>query len=80
MKHIKLLYLFLLISWSSLPLQAADYLLQSPNGKLTVEIETKGQLSYTLKHNSQTLLDKSPIGLLLEDKILGEDINKPHKT
>ena len=42
MKHIKLLYLFLLISWSSLPLQAADYLLQSPNGKLTVEIETKG--------------------------------------
>ena len=74
MKHIKLLYLFLLISWSSLPLQAADYLLQSPNGKLTVEIETKGQLSYTLKHNSQTLLDKSPIGLLLEDKILGEDI------
>lgn len=73
MKHFKLLYLFLLVSWSSLPLQAADHLLQSPNGKLTVEIDAEGQLSYTLKHNNQILLDKSPIGLVLEGKILGEN-------
>lgn len=73
MRPIKLFCLLLLVSWSSLPLQAADHLLQSPNGKLTVEIDAKGQLSYTLKHNNQILLDKSPIGLILEEKVLGEN-------
>lgn len=73
MRPIKLFCLLLLVSWSSLPLQATDHLLQSPNGKLTVEIDAKGQLSYTLKHNNQILLDKSPIGLVLEGQVLGEN-------
>ena len=72
MKNIKSLYL-LLVGLVCLPLQAADHFLKSPDGKLLVEIGTDGQLSYTIKRDGQVLLDNSPIGLVLEDKILGED-------
>ena len=72
MKHIKSLFLFSLVSMVCLPLWA-DHLLKSPNGKLVVEIETEGQLSYTLKHSNQVILEKSPIGLILENKTLGEN-------
>lgn len=74
MRHTKLFFLFLLVSWVCLPLQATGHLLKSPDGKLVVEIGTEGRLFYTLKHNNQLLLDKSPIGLILEEKTLGENV------
>ena len=33
-----------------------------------------GQLAYALKHKGKILLDKSPIGLVLEDRTLGENV------
>lgn len=59
-----------------LPIKAAGQLLtlNSPDGKLVVTILTKGQLSYSVEHNGQVLLEKSPIGLVLEDRTLGEDV------
>lgn len=74
MKHTKLLFLFLVVSLVCLPSQAAGHFLKSPDGKLVIEIGTEGLLSYTLKHNNQLLLDKSPIGLVLEDRTLGENM------
>lgn len=76
MNHIKLLYLCLLVSMVCLPLQAADrtLVLKSPDGNLEVEIKAGEQLTYSLKHKKQLLLDKSPIGLVLEDKTLGKDV------
>lgn len=76
MKSIKLYCLFSLLIWGYLPMKAADrYLvLKSPNGNLEVTIWTEGQLSYAIKHNRQILLDKSPVGLVIEDKTLGKDV------
>lgn len=74
MRNIKSLYLCLLVALVCLPLEAADHLLKSPDGKLIVEIGTDGQLTYALKRDGQLLLDKSPIGLVLEDKVLGENV------
>lgn len=56
-----------------LPLQAAErhLTLKSPNGKLEIEVFTDGQLSYAIKRNNELLLEKSPIGLVLENKTLG---------
>lgn len=67
---------FLLIGWGFLPLQAADGILtlKSPNGNLEVNVCTKGQLSYMVRHKGQILLDQSPIGLVLENKTLGEQV------
>ncbi|MCM1612924.1 glycoside hydrolase family 97 protein [Phocaeicola massiliensis] len=45
--------------------------LKSPNGNLELNIYTNGQLAYSLKHNNRVLLDKSPIGLVLDDRTLG---------
>lgn len=73
MKNIKS-FCLVLMGLISLPLQAADLSLKSPNGKLSVEIGTDGQLSYSIRHNGQVLLDKSPIGLVLDDKVLGENV------
>ncbi|WP_455640328.1 glycoside hydrolase family 97 protein [Parabacteroides sp.] len=50
-----------------------EYTLKSPNGKLVATITVDQQLSYSLSHNGQLLLDKSAIALLLEDKVLGQD-------
>ena len=69
MKNIESLCLSL-VGLVCLPLQAADHFLKSPDGKLLVEIGTDGQLSYTIERDGQVLLDNSPIGLVLEDKIL----------
>lgn len=64
---------FFMISLVCLPSQAAgQYLtLKSPNGRLEINIFTEGQLSYNLKHNNRVLLDKSPIGIVLEERTLG---------
>lgn len=76
MKSIKLSFLFLLLCLSSLHTQAAErqLILKSPNGNLEVNILTDGRLAYTVKHKGQLLLDKSPIGLVLEDRTLGEQM------
>ena len=75
MKHIKLYLIVGLLASICLPVQADRYVtLKSPNERLEVKIWTEGQLAYALSHNGQILLDKSPIGLILEDKTLGEDV------
>ncbi|EOS15079.1 glycoside hydrolase family 97 protein [Phocaeicola sartorii] len=74
MTNIKSLCLCLLVALVCLPLGAADHLLKSPDGKLVVEIDTEGQLKYALKREGQLLLDKSLIGLVLEDRVLGENV------
>lgn len=76
MKHIGLIFTFIWVVIVSLPLRAADrdLVLKSPDGSLEVIIWTDGQLSYSVKHNNRVLLDKSPIGLVLENKTLGEQV------
>lgn len=76
MKHsilYKKLYSLFMIALVCLPLQATGQpiALKSPDGKLELNIFTEGQLAYSLKHNNQLLLDKSPIGLVLENQTLG---------
>lgn len=65
---------FLAICVNLFSLQAEDYQLKSPNGKLVMEITTDNQLSYDLRYNEKLLLERSPIGLILEDKIIGENV------
>ena len=74
MTSIKSFCLCLLLALVCLPLGEADHLLKSPDGKLVVEIDTEGQLKYALKREGQLLLDKSLIGLVLEDRVLGENV------
>lgn len=76
MKHMRLLFIFLGISLTGLSLRASDryQVLKSPDGKLEVNIRTEGQLAYAVKGNGRVLLDESPIGLVLADRILGEDV------
>lgn len=76
MKITKFYCLFSVLIWVCLPMKAAGrYLtLKSPNGRLEVAIRTEGQLSYAVKHNGRVLLDESPVGLVLEDRALGENV------
>lgn len=50
------------------------YRLNSPDGELNINICIGEKLSYDLSCNGKLLLSKSPIGLVLEDKVLGEDV------
>ncbi len=77
-----------------LSLQAADKVLRlnSPNGKLEVGISVGDQLTYSIQCGDRLLLDKSAIGMTLENETLGtkarvnsaktrtvtEDIVSPH--
>lgn len=71
----KLNLFFLICGWFvCLPIvRAADksYSLKSPNGKLEVKVSTGEELFYSVKLGERVLLDKSPIGLVLEDGTLG---------
>ena len=55
--------------------QAAERVweLKSPDGKLEVKVWTDGQLSYALHRDGQVLVDKSPVGLVFSDGVLGEN-------
>ena len=44
-----------------------NYELKSPDGKLVVTVEAGEELNYSLSHESDKLLDKSPLGMYLED-------------
>ena len=78
MKHIVLYFIFGLLGCvcclSSAWAADRPLVLKSPGGNLEVEIITEGQLAYALKHKGKILLDKSPIGLVLEDRTLGENV------
>ncbi len=78
MKHIVLYFVLGLLGCVCRlsPAWAADrpLVLKSPDGSLEVIVYTEGQLSYALKHKEQLVLDKSPIGLVLENKTLGEHV------
>lgn len=76
MKPIKLFLALFLLILCGLPIQAVDrpLTLKSPDGHLEVNIFTDGSLAYNVKHRGQLLLDKSPIGLVLADRTLGEQV------
>ena len=51
-----------------------SYLLNSPNGKISVFIKAGDQLCYSVKHEDTWILDDSPIMLLLDNgTVLGRD-------
>ena len=58
------------------PMFASDnkYELSSPDGKLNINIWTGKTLSYDLNREGKLLLSKSPIGLILDEKVLGENV------
>lgn len=66
-----LLFIYFLIP---LLLVGKEYSLKSPDGKLEILITADNRLSYALMHtDGRTLLEKSQISLILEDKIVGEN-------
>lgn len=68
------LSIFLLTGMGGLLTAGTTYSLASPNGKLTVEIRTDGQLTYSVRCNNRTILSHSNIGLVLEDgTTIGKD-------
>lgn len=69
LKQLLFIVLIFVTTYSS----AKDYTLKSPNGKIAITINTKEQLSYSIKLQEQVLLDSSPIGLVLEDQTLGQN-------
>lgn len=48
------------------------YLLKSPDGKLEVSVTIGEQTTYSITSEGNLLLDESPVGLVLPDKILGK--------
>lgn len=59
---------------------AADklYTLKSPDGKTEIYVTVGKDLTYRICHENRVLMDDSPIGLTLEDKVLGKDAKVSH--
>ena len=56
------------------------YSLKSPNGNIEVNVCTEGQLSYSVSLQGKVLLEQSPIGLVLEDRTLGQEVRVSRKS
>lgn len=82
MRNLNLFCLFLITGLFTLSLSAKEhnFVLKSPDGKLEVEICAEKQLSYVVRYANQLLLEKSPIGLVLENKVLGEHMKLLNTT
>lgn len=75
----KYLTIYLLVSllgivYSPMEAKKGPQILKSPDGQLEIKIWTEEQLSYAIFHNEQLLLDKSPVGLVLENRTLGNTV------
>ena len=73
----KKLTLILATTFFTLTLNAADYVLSSPDGHLTANIATGQQLTWAVKRDGIVAFEPSPIGLTLTD---GTHIGSPAKA
>ena len=48
--------------------------LQSPDGAITISIEARAKLQWSVKHKGQQIILPSSISLQLEGKILGDNL------
>lgn len=78
MKYLNICIILTLLGLFCLPIYAenSQRILKSPDGQLEVRIWTNGQLSYALYHHGKPLLEKSPIGLVLEEITWGEKVKE----
>lgn len=74
--------MLLLVCLGCLNTWAADklYMLQSPDGKTEVQISVGEQITYNIRHENRMLLEKSPVGLVLENRTLGKDAQVIRKS
>lgn len=71
MRTIHYLLMCACVGTCSLQADAKVHTLQSPDGRLRVEVNDENQLAYTLKFNNRILLDESPVGMQLTDRTWG---------
>ena len=71
-KTVKYIMLLLFVALSSVVLASEKISLQSPNKKLTLNIEVGDQIAYSIDHDGQLVLDNSVISMQLsENRKLG---------
>jgi alpha-glucosidase len=65
-------YLVVLLLWVTVhPGYSQNQVLVSPDGKNVVGIFTEGDLSYSVKHNDKTILERSPLSMKVGDEDWG---------
>ena len=75
MKNKVLFLLFLALTGLNVMAQQ-QYTVQSPNGRITVTVNTGERLSYAVMHGKTVVLDESPIAMTLDNgKVLGVPAN-----
>ena len=67
MKRITILIAAMIFAAAAASAAPRNYELKSPDGKLIVTVEAGEELNYSLSLESDKLLDKSPLGMYLED-------------
>ena len=68
----KVLFLLFLVLTGTNVLAQKSYTLQSPNGKITVTVNTGERLSYAVTHENTVVLAESPIAMTLDNgNVLG---------
>ena len=55
-------------------LQAKDYVLKSPGGKLETVVSADEDLTYCVRSGNKELLSQSPVALVLDNQVLGKDV------
>jgi alpha-glucosidase len=70
-------FILLFFATFALAANAKNYVLQSPNGKTTVNVTTDGGVKFSIAHNGQSLLAPSPLALLLNN---GKSVGQAEKS
>lgn len=75
MKKISAILCGLVIAAPAIYAKPATQSLSSPDGKITVDINTEGQLSFAIAHNGTTVLENSPISIdIAGQKAVGDNL------
>ena len=73
MKKGKPLFLFLAALVICLNLSAKNYRIESPDGKISLEVNIDQRVSWSVKMDGKQILNSSPIALHLENETLGDN-------
>jgi len=63
MKNIKLVFIFVVVTYSLSSIYAEDFVLESPNKNLKVTIQLENPIFWSVEFNEQKLMEKSPISM-----------------
>src|SRR5882762_6342248 len=65
----------LIVNLLSFKISGQPWSVSSPDGKISVKVSREPGLSYTVMYDGRTVIENSPLGIVLDNQSFSDDLN-----